>query len=137
MKSFAILVVGSGENTRLVDLVFDVGFVAVCRTTLAGAIEALRHQRFGAVVFDASHTDIDPAEFVLNAREFDADVPVVVLGRGDGADAELLGRLPHTHVVDAPTTSAALSAALFRAVVPRPGGTENWTRGGQDASSRL
>jgi hypothetical protein len=48
--------------------------------TLGRALAKIRHLNFDAAVV-RGFVELDPLEFVLNAREIDADIPVIVLAQ--------------------------------------------------------
>jgi hypothetical protein len=61
----------------------------------------LRSERFAAVLVDRGATDVDALEFVLNVRDINEHVPVVVVGStGDTDDEEALRAQPRTQVLD-------------------------------------
>lgn len=95
MKSDAILILGSKQDRALCDALLDFGFEVLVRESIAGAIEKLRTDRFLAIVADAQHTTEDVLEFVLNIRDFDESIPILVTGPFPvaGKDKTLLSRL--------------------------------------------
>jgi hypothetical protein len=46
------------------------------------SLEKLRHQKFGAVLVDRKFTRADVLEFILNVRDVNKEVPVLVIGPG-------------------------------------------------------
>ena len=113
MRSYSVLVVGSVSNARLVDAIFAMGLVPVVRDRLATVVSALRGQCFEAVVVDSAHSADDPLELVLNLREFDTDVPVVVLmGLDRMQEGLILASLHGTVVVRSSSKYGHLVSAL-------------------------
>jgi DNA-binding NtrC family response regulator len=45
------------------------------------AITAMHHGKFAVIVLDPQAVNVDALEFVLNARDFDAEVPIVIMGK--------------------------------------------------------
>ena len=88
MKAAALLVLGSVTDRTLVDALSDLGFAPLVRDSMWSALSKLRSERFAAVLVDGDAADTDVLEFVLNVRDIDEHVPVVVVGgslhAGDG-----------------------------------------------------
>lgn len=81
MKATALLVLGSVTDRTLVDALFDLGFAPLVRDSMSSALSKLRSERFAAVLVDGDAIDVDVLEFVLNVRDINEHVPVVVVGR--------------------------------------------------------
>ena len=91
MKATALLVLGSMTDRTLVDALFDLGFAPIVRDSMSSALNKLRSERFAAVLVDGDSTDVDVLEFVLNVRDINEHVPVVVVGRSlDESGEEVL-----------------------------------------------
>ena len=56
------------------------GVVPVVKKTIREGLEAIVHHHFVAVLIYLGQTDIDALEFVLNVRDYDCQIPIVVLG---------------------------------------------------------
>jgi len=80
MRPRAALVLGTSANGELLECLFQVGLTPVVRNTMDRALDALRHDRFAAVVVDRTVADVDTLEFILNARDEDESTAVLVLG---------------------------------------------------------
>jgi len=48
------------------------------------AITAMHHDKFTVIVLDPQAVHVDALEFVLNARDFDAEVPIVIMDKSKG-----------------------------------------------------
>ena len=81
----AVLVIGSPRGTWLRDLLLDAGIRPVFRQTVLAALAALRRGRFGAVVVDHATATVDVLELVLNIRDIDESLRVLVIA-GGGVD---------------------------------------------------
>jgi len=91
MKATALLVLGSVTDRTLVDALFDLGFSPLVRDSMSSALSKLRSERFAAVLVDGDAIDVDVLEFVLNVRDINEHVPVVVVGRSlDESGEEVL-----------------------------------------------
>ncbi len=118
MEATALLVLGSMTERTLVDALFDLGLAPLVRDSMSSALSKLRSERFAAVLLDRDSTDVDALEFVLNVRDIDEHVPVVVVGRaGDGSDEEALRAQPGTQVLD--RSREQVMAALERLLSAR------------------
>lgn len=98
MKATALLVLGSVTDRTLVDALFDLGFSPLVRDSMPSALSKLRCERFAAVLVDRDSADIDALEFVLNVRDIDEHVPVVVVGGSLDAGDEKALRAHLTHL---------------------------------------
>jgi DNA-binding NtrC family response regulator len=85
--------------------------------TLDDAVEKLKYGFFAAVLFDERRSDVDSLEFVLNVRDVDTAVPIVIIGMGsDGVSDSVLRsqhgvyRIPHFESLD--QTAKALENIL-------------------------
>ncbi len=90
MKATALLVLGSVTDRTFVDALFDLGFSPLVRDSMPSALSKLRSERFAAVLVDGDAADTDVLEFVLNVRDIDEHVPVVVVGLSDESGEEVL-----------------------------------------------
>jgi len=81
MKPQVVLVLGTYANRNLIELLFNIGFSPLVREDVQGALAKLRHEKFAAIVVDRKYANADVLEFVLNVRDIDEQIPVVVLGK--------------------------------------------------------
>jgi DNA-binding response OmpR family regulator len=116
MRSDGILVIASQQSHALPEMLSRLGLAPLVQSTLADAIEAARQQRLAAVAVDAAHPEIDPVQCVLQLREIDAQIAILVVGAGNVSDEDtrLLLRLPHVCVVDESTNHESISQELDR-----------------------
>lgn len=82
MKSKAVLVLGNHANRDLVQTLSHVGFVPQVWGSMRHSLDKLLPQRFAAVIVDRKFTHADVLEFVLNVRDINKEIPVVVIGSG-------------------------------------------------------
>jgi len=101
MRATALLVLGSRTDRKLVNALLDLGFSPMLRSSMSSALSKLRSERFAAVLVDRGAIDVDALEFVLNVRDINEHVPVVVVGPTDDTDdEEALRAQPGTQVLD-------------------------------------
>jgi len=82
MKSKAVLLLGNHANRKLIEVLSDSGLVPEVWRSVQRSLEKLKRQKFGAVLVDRKFTRADVLEFILNVRDMDADIPVLVIGSG-------------------------------------------------------
>ena len=100
MKEYAVLVVGTTQDTELLELVFDMGLVPVFRQALQTGLTALQSKRFAAIIVDAGSPTMAALEFVLNVRELTRDTPVLIAGlRRASREEAVLQELPEVTIV--------------------------------------
>lgn len=75
-----VLVLGTEPQSMLIELLFDMGVVPIMRKKMLPALDRIRHEDFDAVFLDHNRGDVDVLEFVLNVRDHNGELPVVVLG---------------------------------------------------------
>lgn len=80
MDSQAVLVLGNHANKDLVDVLSSIGFTPQVWGSMQHSLDKLRHEKFAAILVDLKFTHADVLEFILNVRDIDKKVPVVVIG---------------------------------------------------------
>jgi ActR/RegA family two-component response regulator len=80
MQNPKILILGSGDQPRLRRALAESDFVPCTRASIRSALDMVRHERPAAVVVNGRRASEDPLEFVLNVRDVDEHVPVLVFG---------------------------------------------------------
>jgi DNA-binding NtrC family response regulator len=117
MKSQAILVLGNHANGDLVQTLLSAGFVPQMWGSVLHSLEKLRRRRFAAVIVDRKFTHADVLEFILNVRDINQQIPVVVIGRGkdERIDAKIR-RQDRTMILNGAKRSDTLAERLFQAL---------------------
>jgi FixJ family two-component response regulator len=82
MNSQFVLVLGNHANRDLVEVLSGLGFASQVWGSMQHSLEKLRQQKFTAILVDQKFTKADVLEFILNVRDIDKKVPVVVIGNG-------------------------------------------------------
>jgi FixJ family two-component response regulator len=83
MNSKDILVLGSHAQSDLMQSLSRVGFVPQVWGSMRHTLDKLLHQRFAAVIVDRKFTHADVLEFILNVRDINQEIPVIVIGSGN------------------------------------------------------
>lgn len=78
-----ILVVEDLDDGRLVDSLIGLGFAPVARDKMHQALMKLERGNFSFIVLDRDYKAVDPLEFVLNIREKDKSIPVIIVGNSE------------------------------------------------------
>lgn len=74
------MVLSDEGDTQLTEILFNLGYTPIIRTSMHEAINKLRHERFAAVFVNSDYGEIDALEFILNARDVDKETPIAVYG---------------------------------------------------------
>lgn len=102
--SKTILVLGINHKSDLEETLFNLGFIPIFRKDILPALEKLRHDRFKLVIMDLRSLDVDVLEFILNVRDINSRIPVLVLGDSKSC-------LNHQDVLDQLNTFILISKA--------------------------
>jgi FixJ family two-component response regulator len=80
MVSKRVLVLGNHASRKLPNILSSLGFAPQVWGSMRHSLDKLRRHKFAAVIVDQKFNRADPLEFILNIRDIDDKVPVVVLG---------------------------------------------------------
>ena len=80
MNSQAVLVLGNHANRDLVEVLSGLGFASQVWGSVQHSLDKLRHEKFAAILVDRKFTHADVLEFILNVRDIDKSISVVVIG---------------------------------------------------------
>jgi FixJ family two-component response regulator len=113
MDSQAVLVLGNHANRDLVQTLSRIGFAPQVWGSMRHSLDKLLHQRFAAVIVDRKLTRADVLEFILNVRDVNQEIPIVVIGQGsdERLDRKIM-RQDHTVILDAPEMGDTLAERL-------------------------
>lgn len=75
----SLVIANKGENEAITKL-FEHGFASITRTSTKEALSVIRHNRVTAIVIDLTFQRLDLLEFVLNVRDFDTSIPLLLFG---------------------------------------------------------
>jgi len=117
MNSQAVLVLGNHANRDLVKTLSHVGFAPQVWGSMRHSLEKLVHQRFAAVIVDRKFTNADVLEFILNVRDINQEIPVVVIGSGsDELIDKKISRLGRTIILNGSGRDDTLGERLTNAL---------------------
>jgi len=80
MNSQAVLVLGNHAHRDLVEVLSGLGFASQVWGSMQHSLDKLRHEKFAAILVDRKFTHADVLEFILNVRDIDKSISVVVIG---------------------------------------------------------
>jgi DNA-binding response OmpR family regulator len=108
-----VLVLGSEWNRTFKKLLSEMRFVPSFVSSLEGLIHAIRHMQAAAILVDRDQHKADELELVLNVRDLDGKIPIVLIGSSseEGTDA-ILSNQPSTFLIRKSTSSRSLAADL-------------------------
>ena len=91
MVSKNVLVLGNHSRHLLPNILKKLGFSPDVRVSVLHSVLHLQTQPVAAVVVDRDFTHADVLEFLLNVKDIDDSLPVVVVGqkRGDAVERAL------------------------------------------------
>ncbi|MCB0282063.1 MAG: hypothetical protein H6627_01890 [Calditrichae bacterium] len=75
-----VLVLDNPKKSVLIDDLFEIGVIPITRTNITDAIKVLRHEQLKAVIINAHSILDDVIEFILNIRDFNIKIPVIIAG---------------------------------------------------------
>ena len=82
MNSQALLILGSQANQEYVEALAKIGFVPEVWGSVRHSLDKVRRRRLSGVVVDRKFTHADVLQFILNVRDINRTIPVVVIGSG-------------------------------------------------------
>ena len=116
-----VMVMGSRRSRPLLEALDKAGVRPVLEQSMPKALTTLEQNRVAAVVVDRARVDVDALEFVLNVRDVDSQLPVLIVGRSSDrkGDATLASQ-DGTHLVDGPDSyeSSVVSTLVRILAVP-------------------
>jgi DNA-binding response OmpR family regulator len=108
-----VLVLGSERNKAFAQVLREIKLAPTFVRTLAGVVHALGHMKASAVLVDRNQGAVDDLELVLNVRDLNPEIPIILIGgrREDRAD-EILSSQQATYLIRKPMNSKSLAADL-------------------------
>lgn len=87
-----VLVLTHDEHSDLIDTLFDLGYVPLIRHKMVSALKDIHHKSAAAVFLDVQFVEIDALEFVINVRDIDQQLPIVILNGSIEGETEILNQ---------------------------------------------
>ena len=79
-QQLTVLVLGTEDNSKLINVIFELGLLPLRREKMFTALDKVRHEQFDAIFLDKNRKDVDDLEFILNIRDIGQHMPVIILG---------------------------------------------------------
>ena len=96
-----MMVMISNLNPTTQDILNQIGLRQIQVNNTMEAVQQLRRTRFNAIIIDRDHASFDTLEFVLNVRDFEPSIPIVVLADSlDTASTHALESQPQTLLLE-------------------------------------
>ncbi len=96
-----MLVMTSTMNPMTQEILNRVGMRQIHINSTMDALRQLRRTRFNAIIVDREHASFDVLEFVLNVRDFEPSIPIVILAESlDAVSAQALENQPQTLLLE-------------------------------------
>jgi DNA-binding NtrC family response regulator len=100
VRELTLLVLGSARNRAFARILRELRFEPTFLASMEELLHALRHTRASAVLVDRDKGNADDLELVLNIRDLDDRVPIILIGSPGEAETEvLLRRQPATILI--------------------------------------
>jgi DNA-binding NtrC family response regulator len=106
----SVLVLGSDRNKVFVQTLRELKLVPTFVGSLEGVVHGLRHMQAAAILVDSDHRGADDLELVLNVRDLDPEVPILLVGSSREERAErILSTRKNTFLIRKATRSRSLA----------------------------
>lgn len=110
----SLLVLGSDRNRAFTETLRDLRFDPVFLGSMEALLHALRHSQASAILVDRDRKKADDLELVLNIRDVDERIPIILVGSPAHNRTEaLLFRQPATFVIHKPVNDSSLRRELM------------------------
>ena len=78
-SSRKVLILSATDCKDVADQLFALGYYPSVRKDMQAALDAIRHHRYRALLFDLRHSRIDALEFILNVRDIDQQADIILI----------------------------------------------------------
>jgi DNA-binding NtrC family response regulator len=112
-KMRTVLVLGSKRRKAFLRMLNETELAPVFVSSLEGILHAVRHTQAIAILVDREQRRTDELELVLNVRDLDPQIPIVLIGTShkDPAD-EVLSNQRRTFLIPEAIDSRSLAGCL-------------------------
>lgn len=87
-----VLVLTHDEHSDLIDTLFTLGYVPIIRQNMVSALKEIHHKSAAVVFLDVKFVAIDALEFIINVRDIDQHLPIVILNGSIEGETEILNQ---------------------------------------------
>ncbi len=118
-RSNTILILGDHNHHGLEGALADLGFTPVVWSSALHSLDKLRSQPIHAVVIDRDVAHADVLEFILNVRDINAHIPIVVVAhRKQDQTDEAMRQQSQVIYIQASSQDPQLCETLSQLLVP-------------------
>ena len=114
----SVLVLTNDETSEVVEALFDLGYVPLIRTKMTTALKDIRHKCVTVIFLDLRCVEIDALEFVINVRDIDQYLPVVIVNGSMEGEKQIFDQ---QNIFFISKTFSSMEKSLTR-IVPDEGG---------------
>lgn len=93
-----VLVLTNDEHSDLFDTLFSLGYVPIIRHKMVSALKEIHHKSAAVIFLDVQFIEIDALEFVINVRDIDKHLPIVILNGSIEGETEILNQ-QNTYII--------------------------------------
>jgi CheY-like chemotaxis protein len=114
-KKYPVLVLGCDRDGSFTKTLSDFRFSPTFLRSTEAVLHALRHTQAKAILVDRDQKAADELELVLNVRDMDEEIPIILIGSStDERTERILMSLPATLLIDKPIRDTSLGRELIR-----------------------
>ncbi len=94
INSVNLIVLAGKNKDQIIKEMLNSGYLPVSMDSLSKILNEARHNNYAAVLVDQEQSSLDPLELILNLREIDEKLPVLIFGQNskEDYDRRLLNR---------------------------------------------
>jgi len=112
-RRHSVLVLGNSRDKAFEQTLSDICFSATFLKSMEGVLHKLRHVQTTAILVDRDQKKADELELVLNVRDMDENIPIILIGSTTDELTELiLASQPATFIIPKPIGDPSLGSAL-------------------------
>lgn len=103
MEPKCVLVLGNKDKAGWIQGLLNHGTKPIVSRNIQHTLTKLRHGRFAAVLLDYAQIDVDVLELVLNIRDINDHIPVIIKGAENLDNYEVLVSLGGIYIINKDT----------------------------------
>lgn len=108
-----VLVLGNDRSATFSRTLRDAHLSPTFLKSLDAVVHALRHSQVTAILVDRNQRRVDELELVLNVRDMNGEIPIILIGRSPDKRADpILSAQPATFLIDEAIDDSMLGAEL-------------------------
>jgi PleD family two-component response regulator len=105
-KSKYILIISNTRHDPLKEKIFERGYIPILKADWQAALASLHHNTFHTIIIDRKKSKYDTLELILNVRDFDSEVRILVFGMSGNIKVnQVIEDLPNVELINHDTIS--------------------------------